>query len=200
MKALTGTVKKNTTRTTLIFICLIVAVVGYYAYLSNRTREQKAEASMTAVQSTLSRNLETDYPATPKEVIKYYNEILKCYYNEECTDTEIEDLGLKARELYDEDLLAANELGTYLIRLKADVASYKQSNRRLTNVSVASSTSVDIFEDDGYTFARIYCGYTIAQNGENIPSNQVYLLRRDENKHWKIFGWTDSGNVQLDAQ
>ena len=69
--------KKSTTRTTVIFIFLIAAVVGYYAYLSNKSRSVNAEDSMTTVQETLSRNLTNDYPSTPKEVIKYYNEIMK---------------------------------------------------------------------------------------------------------------------------
>ena len=41
------------------------------------------------------KDLEKDYPPTPREVIKYYNEILDCFYNEEATKEEIEDLGNK---------------------------------------------------------------------------------------------------------
>ncbi|MBE5884482.1 MAG: hypothetical protein E7291_08745 [Lachnospiraceae bacterium] len=181
--------KNRTTKLTVIVIFLIVVVVGYYAYLSNRTREQKQEATLTVVQNTLGKSLEIDYPPTPKEVIKYYNEILLCFYNEECTEEEIELLGNQARALYDTELLANNELNIYLVNLKADIQDYKKNERRITSTSVASSASVDFFEKDGYEFARIMCGYNVMEDGVNYPSGQVYLLRRDEEKQWKIYGW-----------
>ncbi len=191
--------KKATTRTTIVIVFLILLMVGYYAYLSNKSRADRADANMTAVQSALSRDLAKDYPSTPKEVVKYYNEILKCLYNEESTDEEIESLGLKARELYDDDLLAANELGPYLIRLQEEVADYRESERRITSCSVASSTNVEFFEQDGYSFARIMCGYNIMQGGKNYPSSQMYLLRKDANKRWKIYGWKDVEGLQVQA-
>ncbi len=181
--------KRTTTRGAIFFVILIVGVVGYYTYLSNRSREIKQDATMTEVQSTISRNLELDYPATPKEVIKYYNRILKCLYNEECTDAEIEQLAYKARELYDEELLAANELGIYMIRLEQEIADYRETGKSIASTAVAASTTVDFFEEDGFEFARIASGYSITQNGVTTPSMQIFLLRRDENKQWKIYGW-----------
>ena len=181
--------RNKNTRIAIIVVLVIIAVVGYYAYLSNRSRTQKDEAKLSAVQTVLSKSLEFDYPPTPKEVMKYYNEIVKCFYNEECTEEEIEALGNKARELYDEELLANNEQEVYMINLKADIQDYKDNNRRITSTSVASSANVDYFSEDGYDFARIMCGYSIMENGVNVSSGQVYLLRKDEDKHWKIYGW-----------
>ena len=181
--------RNKNTRIAIIVVLVIIAVVGYYAYLSNRSRTQKDEAKLSTVQTVLSKSLEFDYPPTPKEVMKYYNEIVKCFYNEECTEEEIEALGNKARELYDEELLANNEQEVYMINLKADIQDYKDNNRRITSTSVASSANVDYFSEDGYDFARIMCGYSIMENGVNVSSGQVYLLRKDEDKHWKIYGW-----------
>lgn len=181
--------RNKNTRIAIIVVLVIIAVVGYYAYLSNRSRTQKDEAKLSAVQTVLSKSLEFDYPPTPKEVMKYYNEIVKCFYNEECTEEEIEALGNKARELYDEELLANNEQEVYMINLKADIQDYKDNNRRITSTSVASSANVDYFSEDGYDFARIMCGYSIMENGVSVSSGQVYLLRKDEDKHWKIYGW-----------
>lgn len=192
--------KKSTTRITVIFILMIVGIVGYYAYLSGRTKEMRSDAAMTAVQSALSRDMQNDYPATPKEVIKYYNQILKCYYNEECSETEIDELGNRARELYDADLLAQNELETYLIRLKEDIQSYRDAKRKMTSASVAASTNVDYFEQDGFSFARIYSSYNIMEAGKNTSVNQVYLLRRDEDRLWKIYGWDLAQNVNPGEQ
>lgn len=189
------TMKKSTVRITVAFVIIIVCVVGYFAYLSGRARDSENEARMTATQIVLSRDLEKDYPPTVKEVIKYYTDIQKCFYNEECTDEEVEQLGLKARELYDEDLLAINEVSNNLLQLKADIASFKADKKQIGSVAVASSVNVDTFTEDGYDFARIQCTYSVSENGKSNLVPTVYLLRRDENRRWKIYGWDLAQNV-----
>ncbi|MBR1862402.1 MAG: hypothetical protein IJ796_11205 [Lachnospiraceae bacterium] len=191
--------KPRATRITIIIVLLVMAVVGYYAFLTGRAKTSKAEASMTAIEAALSRNLDRDYPPTPKEVMKYYNDIIKCYYNEECSDDDIEALGLKARGLYDEKLLEANEMGGYLINLKDEVKGYRESKRKITNAAVASSTNVDFYDRDGYSFARLLCTYNVNENGKSETQRIVYLLRKDTDKHWKIYGWDFEANVDLNG-
>lgn len=187
--------KKATARTTIVIVLLVVAVVGYYAYLANKSHMSKAETSMTFVETTLSRDLTKDYPPTPKEVIKYYNEILRCLYNEESTAEEVSALTVKMRELYDDDLLAINELGTHQMLLQAEIADWKKNGRRYISFSPASSTDVDTYEYKGRTCAKIACAYAITQEGRNYQISQIYILRRDENKHWKILGWRDESQI-----
>uniref|UniRef100_UPI004055AB49 DUF6715 family protein n=1 Tax=Acetatifactor sp. TaxID=1872090 RepID=UPI004055AB49 len=192
--------KKATPKLIITFVVLLVLLVGVYAFLANKDRETKEEEGLSAVQETLSRNLQNDYPPTPKEVIKYYNEILKCFYNENASEEEIDDLGEKARELYDAELLEANELGTYIMKLHEDIQDYKENERKIVTAAVASSTNVDFFEEDGFEFARITCTYNIVEGEDSNITRQVYLLRKDENKQWKIYGWEDIANVELYQQ
>jgi len=187
--------KKSTVRVTIVLIILIAGVVGVYAYLSGRSRSAAEQASMTNVEKVLSRDLSYDYPPTPKELLKYYNEIQKCFYNENCTDSEIEELANRARELYDEELLANNELSLHIMSLKAEIQDYKDHKRVISAVSVAASTNVDFFEEDGYEFARIYCGYNVTEGSETKQVRQIFLLRRDGNRRWKIYGWDSANNV-----
>ena len=71
-----------------VIVLMIVVMLGYYYYLSNKEKEQQEQnPELTVVQEVLMRNLETNYPPTPKEVVKYYSEITKCFYNEEYTLT-----------------------------------------------------------------------------------------------------------------
>jgi hypothetical protein len=192
--------KKATTRTAIIIVVLVAAVVGYYAYLSNKNKASQEDTSLSVVESTLSRDLSKDYPPTPKEVVKYYNEILRCLYNEENTEEEVEALGLQSRELYDQELLDANEIGTYLMRLQSEVDTYKENGWRITGFNLAASTNVEMFEKDGYSFAKIMCGYNILQDGQTRSTNQMYLLRKDENKRWKIYGWEDTANLTTESE
>ena len=194
--------KTNTsvTKITVLFIFLLVLVVEYYAYLSGTHRTEQQEAVMSEVDTALSRDLDNDYPATPKEVIKYYNDLMKCFYNEECTAEELQDLGRKSLQLFDEELQENNDEDTYLIRLQGEVQNYKDNKRKITSVSLAPSTNVDYYSVDGYSFARISCGYTMTENGKKTSTVMVYLLRRDDSRRWKIYGWetADQLNSKLE--
>lgn len=190
--------KKSTMRIAVILIVVIFGLVGLYAFLMSRVRSELADAKMTTVQLVLSRDLDRDYPATVKEVVKYYTEIEQCFYNEDCTDEETEALGIQARKLYDQELLANNEMAAYLTKLKAEIKKFKDAKCRISGISVASSTNVDFFSDNGFDFARIYCGYTIREStGQVLTEGRVFLLRKDEDRHWKIYGWDASDNVHV---
>ncbi len=189
MKGKKGKKGKITAQATVVFVILLVAVVGYYCYLVNHYDSDAAEKTLTAVENVLVRDLEYNYPPTPKEVIRYYNEIIKCFYNEECTEEEIEELGRKARELYDQELLDYNAWDSYILRLQAEIQDFRNNNRKISSVSLASSTDVDEFTEDGYQFAKIHCGYNILQGKDGSYSLEVYLLRKDDEGHWKIYGW-----------
>lgn len=190
--------KKTTIRATVIILIVLVAVVGVYAYLQGRVREESKDAVMTEVQKVLYRDLSTNYPATVKEVVKYYVDIQKCFYSDSTTEEELEQLGMKARELYDADLLAINGEEDYLINLMADVDDFKDKKRTITSVAVASSVNVDTFQEDGYDFARIRCDYSIMEGSTNNLVSIIYLLRRDENRLWKIYGWDNAENVHVE--
>ena len=164
-------------------------------YLSGKSRDAAKDAAMTATQIVLSRDLQNNYPPTVKEVVKYYADIQKCFYTEGCTEEEVEQLGMKARELYDADLLAINDVTSNLLQLKAEVDTFQKDGRQITAASVASSANVDTFTEDGYEFARIHCTYTVLDGGQSSLVDTVYLLRRDENRRWKIYGWDLAANV-----
>ena len=189
--------KKVTVIATIVLMIVVVGVVGMFAYLSGRDRDEKDEATLSSVERVLYRDLDNNYPATVKEVVKYYSEIVRLFYAEDTTEEEVEKLGMKARELFDSELLENNETQFYLMSLKADVKDFNESRRFITNVVVASSVNVDTFQEDGYEFARISCGYNITEKGVTKQTIIVYLLRRDENRRWKIYGWEDARNVNV---
>ena len=72
------------TKIVIVIGVLVVLLGGYYFYLSNYKMPEE-ETVITKVQEVLLKNLDTDYPPTPREVIKYYSEITKCLYNETYT-------------------------------------------------------------------------------------------------------------------
>lgn len=187
---------KRTVQGTIVFVVLILVVIGYYSYLVNRDKQTTNDKKISTVQNVLLTDLEKNYPPTPKEVVKFYNDIMKCFYNEETTEQEIEELAMKARELYDDELLENNDWGSNIISLETEISDFKGSNKRITSISVASSTNVDYYSTDGFDFARVRSSYNVVQDKSTTTINQVYLLRKDVNNHWKIYGWELAENLE----
>ena len=144
---------------------------------------------LTAVQEVLTRDLQKNYPQTPKEVIKYYSEITKCFYNEEHTEEELEALAMKAVEMYDSELAANKEKEIYLQDLKNEILAFKEKDWYISSYATSSSTDVFYFKEDGYDFARLYCTYNIRNGTVMQVLEEQFLLRLDEKGHWKTYGW-----------
>lgn len=173
-----------------VLAVMVITVFALYYYLVNKVERSSPEVETTAIQDVLLRNLETDYPATVREVIKYYNEIMSCYYSESPTDEELKDLADKALELYDTELVNFQSEEMYLADLKTEIAGFASSGTVLSHVALSSSTAVDYFTYNGRECAQIRCIYTMRQKTSLMTIKEIYVLRKDDNGRWKILGWT----------
>ena len=180
-------------KTVIVVVVLAAIVLVYYYYLGHRARRQEVEEAVaaTVVQSVLMRDLEHNYPPTPKEVVKYYAEITECFYNETYSDEELVKLADKIQMLYDAELVANKTQEQYMTDLREDIVEMKAKQYTIASHEVSASTDVEYFEQDGYSCARLYCTFYIKQSGSNgrVPSLERFVLRQDEDKHWKILGW-----------
>ncbi len=174
----------------IIGVILAVLVVGYYFYLSNRNEKAQEEVvESTRVQAVLMRDLDKNYPPSPKEVIKYFNEVTQCFYNEKYSEEELNQLAVKIQGVYDAELIANKPQDEYLKDLKQDIEEMKANDRSFSSCQLPASTDVEEFVEDGSECARLYCIYNIRQGTGMLQSQVVFILRRDEDKHWKILGW-----------
>jgi len=175
----------------LIGIVLICMVIGYFYYLSNKKSNETTEevVQTTAVQEVLMRNLENNYPPSPREVLKYYGEIVQCFYGEEYTEEEFLELAAKALELYDDELVANKTQQQYLDDLKLEVDNMKEQGIVVSSYSLPSSTDVEEFKRDGFRWAKLYCNFSLRKGTQLEIANEVFLLRKDDAGHWKIYGW-----------
>lgn len=193
--------KKTGVKLAIIIGILIIFVVGYYYYLSNRQTEQEEQIKeLTQVQEVLLRDMEWDYPPTPKEVVKYYSEITECYYNEEYTDDELENLSRKAMVLFDEELASYNPWVTYIKDLEADIDEFKEKGITILSYSTSPSTDVDYYENDEGEWARLRCSYTLKQGTKTQKVNEIFLLRKDADGRWKIYGWDLQDNLKTQEE
>lgn len=188
--------KGGAIKASILIVVMMALIIGYYYYLSNRNKEKQEDVKkLTAAQELIARDLTRNYPPTVREVVRFYSEITKCFYNEEYDNDELELLAAQARMLYDDELNANNEWGAYIIELKEDIGYFEENSIRITSYSVPASTDVDYFEDSGYEFARFYCTYYLTSGSSKQTVEEVYLLRKDEAGHWRIYGWDLAENV-----
>ncbi|MBO4987495.1 MAG: hypothetical protein J6C63_01460 [Lachnospiraceae bacterium] len=186
--------KTQGTKGLIIAIVLILIVAGYYYYLSHREVEKTEEVTVSEAQELLLRDLDRNYPPTPKEVVKYFFDITTCLYNESLSEADVEALAMKVQELYDADLVIHNPKEEYFTELKSEIAAFRESNSQILNYSTSSSVDVDYFEEDEGSFARLYGTYYLQVQKSLKSLEEVFILRKDDEGHWKLFGWQPVDN------
>ena len=170
-------------------VCILI-VVGYYYYLSNRDTKTTSEPEeLSTIAKITPKNLDDAYPKTPREVVKLYNEILKCYYNEDCTDDEIDALAGQARKLLDEELLKQNPNDQYIAALKMDIQNYKDAKRTISRSDVCDSNEITYKTVDGSECAYVLASYFMKEGNGYIKSREQYVLRKDDSGDWKILAY-----------
>lgn len=183
-------------RTLLLVLFGGMLVVGIFYRLSNKpviTSEEEKVQKLTKTDNVLQRSMEADYPKSPKEVVKYFSEITQCYYNEpfEEDDENIVKLADRMLLLYDDELVASKPYEDYLWDLRADIRFYNTNGYTISSYSPSNSTDVEYYTKDGYEWAKLYCVYTIKSGKYYDHINEVFVLRKDANSRWKVYGWEE---------
>jgi len=171
-------------------VCLICG--GYFLFSQNN---EIKEENLTEVEKVLVKDLKRDYPKTPREVVKFYNRIVQCYYGEKLSDKEIEDMADQMLCLLDEDLLAVNPRDQYHKSVMNDIQEYNSKNKRIVNTDVCDSNDVtyvdDVKEgtDEVDKLAYVNASYFVNTDGEFTNTYQQFVLRQNEDGQWKILAF-----------
>lgn len=178
--------KKSVARTIVAAVLILVIVGGYYIFATQKRNSVEDVVELTEVQKVITKDVEANYPATPREVVKYYNRILSCFYNEKYTEDELYALGDQARLLFDDELLEHNPREQYFTALKADIEDYHEKSRTITNTNVCDSNDVNYQTVDGDECAYVTASYFVNEAKSFERTYQMYVLRKDEDGNWKI--------------
>ena len=175
------------TRIVILSIVIVAAIcTAFYIVNNNSKKESAKEAELTEIQKITTRNMEKDYPATPREVIKFYNRIVKCYYGRQYSDDELEQLADQALSMFDDDLLKKNEKESYIESVKSDAAQYEEDNKSISQTDVCDSNDVKYMTDNGDDIAYVTASYFIKTGSSYTKTYQEYVLRKDDDGDWKI--------------
>ena len=172
-------------------LLVIALLVGCYYYMTHRKTIAAEDAvEITQLQQVLSKQLDSAYPPTPREVVKFYNRIIECAYSDEYDADQFDQLAAQARELMDEELLESNPKDEYKSQLQQEIASYKEDSIQILRTRVCSSDDVRFREIEGRKCAYVKATYFMKQGkGDFSTIYQSYLLRQDKDRNWKILAY-----------
>ena len=129
-------------------VCIGLICGGFYWSMQE---SQQKETELTEVQKIIAKDLENDYPKTPREVVKFFNRITKSYYSldnitgnasEKLTEQELNGLIDQMLCLFDKDLLAINPRDEYHDSIVLDIAVYTQKDKYIASTDVCDSNEV----------------------------------------------------------
>ncbi|MBE5967763.1 MAG: hypothetical protein E7255_12495 [Lachnospiraceae bacterium] len=176
--------KQRTVVTILTMSLIAVMLIALYYYL---TKQTKPVEKLSEAEVLLSKDLKLYYPATPKEVVKLYSSILQTLYTD-LEDDETKALALKIRELYDKELLEKNPEEDYLTNIYSEIIEWKKAKRTITDFSFVHEEDYVTDNIDGIEYTTVHVIYTFEEKTKHLEEWR-FLLRRDDENHWKILGW-----------
>ena len=66
----------------------------------------------------------------------------------------------------------------------------------ISSFATGASTDVEYYSVDGYSFAKLPCTFTMRKGTLLEVTDEIFLLRKDADGRWKIYGWTVAGEEQ----
>ena len=167
-------------------VCIAALCTGFYFLKENSA--PSAEKELTKVEKIITKNIDTDYPATPREVVKLYNQIIMAFHQEDYNVKELEGMCNVAYGLMDMELQGNNPFDEYMVSVQSEVANYNARKKEILQANVCDSNEV-LYKTDssnGDDVAFVTASYFVKENGEYTNTHQMYVLVKDENKNWKI--------------
>ena len=196
-----GAFKGKNAKFLTMLVSIAFIVVAAYIAISNRN-EQKAideaqKEEITAVDKVILKNLDESYPASVHEVVKYYCELLKCMFNGEVTDKQIDQMIDKERALFDDELLKVNEYSTFIEGRYSEIRQYKKNKLTMIEYAVDDRDWVKYGKNKKKEMASIRAKMYIGGK-KYVKITQEYILRKDNKDRWKIVSWENKSDETVD--
>lgn len=175
---------------TVVGMCILAAVVISAFYILTKRQNRSSElASGSETEKIIAKDLENNYPGTPREVLKIYSRITKCIYNENVSQEQLKQLAGQIRVLFDEELLSANPENEYMEDLQSQVNEYREQKKSIVSYVVQKSSSVNKSTVEGKEYATILATYMVKEKNSYVKSYEEFILRKDDKGRWKILGF-----------
>lgn len=172
-------------------LCACLVCGGFYLVKDRSQSHSGEDMKLTKVQKIIMKDLDNNYPETPRAVVKLYNQIIMAYYGREYSEEEFEKLASQARLLMDDALLENNPEDRYKQAVKNEVTDYKNRSRTIRQTDVCDTNEVQYLTDksNGDKLAYVTASYFVQEKEEFDKTYQKYVLRQDSEGKWKILNY-----------
>lgn len=182
----------NKVKYVIVAIACICAICAGFYFFSQGNGETEKE--LTEIEKVIVKDLESNYPKTPREVVKFYNRIVKCYYGgEQLTEKQVNDLVDQMLCILDDDLLLINSRDSYYSSVVQEINQYKRAKKQLISTDVCDTNDVKYVTDDKNgkeeKIAYVDASYFMNTDGKFAYTYQQFVLRQDEDGLWKILAF-----------
>lgn len=195
--------KGNKTNSTIgiVVVMMLVAVIIVTMY-SNLTKQgpnkEGATSESDEVELLLGKDLEENYPATPREVVKLYLRIMTCFYNEELERESLEGLARQTLLLFDQELVDNNPWEDYLERLMIEIKQYQEQQKVIDRYELEKGSAVRHYTKEGQEYASIQVEVVSRDEQLRYRTSERFILRKAEDGTYKILGWQIIEDADLD--
>jgi len=179
-------------------IILAIGILLLYFYMSNRTDSPKETTvkELSEIGLLLGKDIELNYPDSPREVIKLYSRMTKCLYSD-IEEADAEALAIKMKDLYDEEFFANYPEPQYLEDVRTDIDEYAYAERRISSYLIEKSSLTVYNEIEGRECATLNASFTTREKSGLNKTTEKFLLRKSNDGKWKILGWKIIENIDI---
>lgn len=183
--------KKQTVKIIVFMFFISIALISLYLFIRTRTNPllPKSVTSMSEAEVLLKRNIEENYPSSPREVLKLYSRMSQSLINDGLKPDQVEKMVKQMRLLFDEELLNKNPYDDQLADLNEEISIYNKAKRTIMSYSLGESSDIEYWQEDQKSYASIIVSYTLKESSDYSKIYENFLLRQDKNENWKIVGW-----------
>lgn len=191
---------KSSMKVVFFMVMVALLVLGLYYRNTNKERTTEKEQVKNEVEVLLQKDLDHKYPETPREVVKIYLRIMKCYFNEEVSKDQLKGLAKQAYQLLDEELVQANPWKDYMSRLKQEISSFKEANKKIDRYQIDKGSAVRYYSKDGKDYASLMVEILSMDEKYRFKTSEQFILRKNDQGCYKILGWKPVGNADIDER
>lgn len=177
----------------LIITLLAALAVSYYIYLSNRDTDKNngKEKETSVATAVLQRDMDKNYPGSPRAVVTYFADIQKLIYKNDFDDDELTGLAQHMLATYDDELLEKNPYELFIENLKTEISTYKSEKQYISQYIVEDGYGIELIDFKGDEYAEVDVKYYVRNDTQKqtIAIYEKYTLRKDSKGQWKILYW-----------
>ena len=177
----------------LIITLLAALAVSYYIYLSNRDTDKNngKEKETSVATAVLQRDMDKNYPGSPRAVVTYFADIQKLIYKNDFDDDELTGLAQHMLATYDDELLEKNPYELFIENLKTEISTYKSEKQYISQYIVEDGYGRELTDFKGDEYAEVDLKYYVRNDTQKqtIAIYEKYTLRKDSKGQWKILYW-----------